>query len=283
MAPGGTPDAADTVGAPAGEQPPTPDARGDELAGGADAAETNGSGASAETAEFTAALIATPSALDAWRSQRSSVLDPLLVTLAKRAKRAAQDNQNALLDAVRRHKGRPTAAQVLTPESEVLTAWAAVMQEATNEAYSAGRVAAGGEAARADDALARDAAATIVLPVRERISAAIDAGEEGDTGGLVERIGARFREWKNQSLEESLFDALTVAWSRGVYDASPDGTVLRWIPVKEGRCADCDDNGLEPTVKGSTFPTGQSYPPAHPGCRCLLAPAEILSRLAASA
>ena len=88
---------------------------------------------------------------------------------------------------------------------------------------------------------------------------------------------------QNQSLEEALFDALTVAWARGVYDASPDGTVLRWVPVTEGRCADCDDNSLEPTVKGSSFPTGQSYPPAHPGCRCMLAPVEILSRLAASA
>jgi DivIVA domain-containing protein len=265
------------------ETPPTSESAGEAAAGAADAAGANGPGTSTETSEFTASLITTPSALDAWRSRRSEVLDPLLLTLAKRAKRAAQDNQNALLDAVRRHKGRPTATQVLTPESDVLTAWAAVMQQATDEAYGAGRVAAGGESARADAALARDAAATIVLPVRERIAAAIDAGEDGDTGGLVERIGARFREWKNQSLEEALFDALTVAWSRGVYDASPDGTVLRWIPVTEGRCADCDDNGLEPTVKGSTFPTGQSYPPAHPGCRCLLAPVEILGRLAASA
>jgi hypothetical protein len=30
-------------------------------------------------------------------------------------------------------------------------------------------------------------------------------------------------------------------------------------------------------VKGKEFPTGQAYPPAHPGCRCLLAPAELLN------
>ena len=52
--------------------------------------------------------------------RRASVLDPLLVAVAKRAKRAAQDDQNALLDAVRRHKGRPTAAQVLVPEADLL-------------------------------------------------------------------------------------------------------------------------------------------------------------------
>jgi hypothetical protein len=205
------------------------------------------------------------------------------VAVAKRAKRVAQDDQNALLDAVRRHKGRPTAAQVLKPEPELLAAWVAVTRDAIDEAYRGGRTAAGGEPSAVSDDFAEEVAAVIVLPVRERIAAAIDAGEEGDTGGLVERIGARFREWKNQALENALADALAMSWSRGVYDGSPDGTVLQWIPLVEGRCADCDDNGLEPTVKGSSFPTGQAYPPAHPGCRCLLAPADVLSGLAANA
>ncbi len=49
----------------------------------------------------------------AWRDLRSDAIDPLLPVLVKRAKRTAQDDQNALLDAVRRHKGRPSAAQVL--------------------------------------------------------------------------------------------------------------------------------------------------------------------------
>jgi hypothetical protein len=215
-----------------------------------------------------------PDSRQVWRSRRAEVLDPLLVVVSKRAKRAAQDDQNALLDGVRRHKGRPTSAQVLVPEPELVRAWAAVVKDALDESYGAGRIAVGGETAGADDALVREAAETIVLPLRQRIASAIDTGEEGDTSGLVERIGARFREWKNQSLEESLVDALARAWSRGVYDASPEGAVLRWIPEVEGRCADCDDNGLEPTVKGSSFPTGQYHPPAHPGCRCLLAPSD---------
>ena len=147
--------------------------------------------------------------VESWRSQRSELLDPIILDVSKRAKRTAQDDQNALLDAVRRHKGRPTAAQVLVPEPDVLVAWAAMMQGSLDEAYGAGRAMAGGEAAPADEALALEAAATIVLPVRERISRAIDTGEDGDTGGLVERIGARFREWKNQSLEDALVDALT--------------------------------------------------------------------------
>ncbi len=212
-----------------------------------------------------------------WREVRARAVDPLLGPLLKKAKRVAQDDQNALLDAVRRHKGRPTAAQVLPELDALLGSWGAMVRDAVDEAYAAGGEAAGTEGRDADDALVRDAADALVTPLRLRLTVAIDSGEAGDTGGLVERIGARYREWKNQSLESALAEVLALAWSRGVYDAVPEGAVLWWVPFEEGRCADCDDNGLEPTVKGKDFPTGQSLPPAHPGCRCLLAPAEILN------
>ena len=62
-------------------------------------------------------------------------------------------------------------------------------------------------------------------------------GEEGDTSGLVERIGAWFREWKSQSLEESLVDA-SGAWSRRLRRIARRRSVR--VP-RLGRCADCDD------------------------------------------
>jgi hypothetical protein len=146
-----------------------------------------------------------------------------------------------------------------------------------DEAYAAGSEAAGTDGRDADDGLLREAADVLVSPLRQRITVAIDSADGGDAGGLVERIGARYREWKNQSLDAALAEVLAFAWSRGVYDAVPEGAVLWWVPFEEGRCSDCDDNGLEPTVKGKHFPTGQALPPAHPGCRCLLAPAEVLN------
>jgi DivIVA domain-containing protein len=218
-----------------------------------------------------------------WRAIRSRAVDPLLAPLLKKTKRRVQDDQNALLDAVRRHKGRPTSANVLPDLDTLLLSWALVLRDAIDKAYGSGLEAAGAERRGADEELVREAAGSIVLPLRERLTAAIDSGEPGDTSGLVERIGARHREWKSQSLEAALADALAFVWSRGVYDGVPDGAVLWWVPWEEGRCPDCDDNGLEPTVKGKDFPTGQPFPPAHPGCRCALAPAVRLDAIGESA
>jgi DivIVA domain-containing protein len=257
----------DVVAAEAGEAPsPAPEG----------AAVADGGAGEAAAAPVAGAAVA------AWRERHTSGVSGLLRPLVKRAKRAAQDDQNALLDAVRRHKGRPAAAQVLGDDAGVVRAWADVVRAALDEAYRAGRAAAGGGPLDAPADLVAELASAIVLPVRERVGAAIDDAE-ADASGLVERIGARYREWKNQQLEQSLADALVVAWSRGVYDATADGALLHWIPLREGRCADCDDNALEPTAKGAAFPTGQPYPPAHPGCRCLLAPVEVLAATSARA
>ena len=88
-------------------------------------------------------------------------------------------------------------------------------------------------------------------------------------------ISARYREWRARDLEGLLADLLAAAYARGVFDATPSGATLRWVPAEVGQCPDADDNALEPTVKGHDFPTGQAYPPAHPGCRCLVVPSDV--------
>jgi DivIVA domain-containing protein len=210
-----------------------------------------------------------------WRETQAVVVQPLVTPLVRQAKRNAQDEQNALLDALRRFKGRPTAEQLLQSERDSITAWAGVLRSGLDTAYGAGREAVGGEAVSAPPDLVDETVLHVIGPLRERLGAAVDDANDGySTSLVIERIGARYREWKLQSLEGMVGDALAVAWSRGVFDAVPDATLLQWIPAEEGRCADCDDNGLEPTVKGEAFPTGQLHPPAHPGCRCLLVPAD---------
>jgi len=260
--------------------PPEGPARADEAAGAAEEAQEQEAEAPDDAAPQAPETEAGPAV--AWRNHHAAAVAPLLPPLLKRSKRAAQDDQNALLDAVRRHRGRPTAEQVLRGDEELVAAWTDIVRDALDTAYGAGRDAVGAAAEAPPDDLVRDAAEVIAFPLRDRLAAAIDDVDGTDTSGLVERIGARYREWKNQQLELALGDVVVMAWSRGVYDGVDDGTVLQWIPSSEGQCADCDDNALEPTVKGENFPTGQARPPAHPGCRCLLAPADALAELGSS-
>jgi hypothetical protein len=149
-----------------------------------------------------------------------------------------------------------------------------VLQPAVDAAYSLGAASVDGSVGAAPSALLAELSQGAVAPLRDRLASSlesIDVRTPADTElAVAQRLGARYREWRGQ-LEDVLVDALMVAYARGVYDAVPAGTRLRWIPTHEGKCPDCDDNALEPTVKGGEFPTGQHFPPAHPGCRCLLA------------
>jgi hypothetical protein len=217
-----------------------------------------------------------PGTDDARRAARATVLDPLGAELTRKAKRTLQDDQNELLDQLRKaKKGRPAASAVLPSVEEATAAWVAVLAEPMTAAYRGGweqlgddATGAAPDAAPAD--LVAEGAAELVARLRDRLVTAID-GPADDEDEVTQRIGARFREFKGQELDAALGDLLAGAWARGTYDAAPRGARLRWIPTAEGHCADCDDNALEPTVRAEPFPTGQPHPPAHPGCRCLLA------------
>jgi DivIVA domain-containing protein len=220
-----------------------------------------------------------PDAAPAWLTRRDEALAPLRVALVRQVKLAIGNEQNEVLDKVRRHKGRPLASAALPDVDAQNTAWSAVLVKAASEAYRLGhRASANGDGAdtAVPDDLAPDLARAMVEPLRDRLVAAIDAAHEpGETSSQVaERIGARYREWKNRSAESSADDALVAAYARGHFDAAADGAVLTWSVPPNGCCVDCSDNALEPTRKGEVFPTGQAYPPAHPGCRCALVSAD---------
>ena len=52
---------------------------------------------------------------------------------------------------------------------------------------------------------------------------------------------------------------------------------MRWVLTSSTGCSDCDDNALAGAVPiADGFPTGHAYPPAHSGCRCLVAPVTAL-------
>jgi hypothetical protein len=242
---------------------------------------------SAEPTDEAAAPDAPPSdgrSIDPALRRRDTVLEPLLPDVVRSAKRLLQDEQNSLLDAVRRARGKHEATRLLPEAVRQRETWTALLAPSFNAAFLGGRAASGksGRVSRAPDRVVIELAAALVNPLRERITVTIDAVvAEGpyESPNELQRalgtaIGARFREWRTVDLEGRILDVLVAAYARGAYEASGPAAMLRWLPDDPGRCPDCDDNALEPTLKGKPFPTGQTHPPAHPGCRCIALPAE---------
>ncbi|MGC8626527.1 MAG: DivIVA domain-containing protein [Acidimicrobiales bacterium] len=219
--------------------------------------------------------------------QRQEAIGHIESSLARKLKRALQDEQNSLLDRLRSLKGPAACADVLPSQEEhpdrFVDASRPVLEEAARAgaelawaAFGArGRRGALPEVADLADELGR----SIVEPLRQRVEEAFSASGE-DTTELADVLGAAYREWKTQRIEAVARDQVMAAYSRGFYTALPEGTMLRWVmSPAEGPCPDCEDNTLAGAQrKGEPWPTGQLYPPAHPGCRCALVP-EVLSTL----
>jgi hypothetical protein len=208
--------------------------------------------------------------------QRDSVLMPVVVALARRLKRALQDDQNDILDRLRAKGG--WAPGVLPDEDEHAQRYLRAVSEQLMEAARAGATFAGGKADDAPgiDDVAGELASGIVAPLRRRLEGEGPSVEAGDEPALVELVGAAFREWKGARTERLAADQAVFAFARAGLKALPPGTSLRWVVNDDApECPDCDDNALAgPVASGDAFPTGHTHPPAHAGCRCLLAPAD---------
>ena len=214
------------------------------------------------------------------RRRRSAVLDPLVPDVVRASKRLLQDEQNTLLDAVRRARGRPEPGRLLPDLEHQRDAWVELLGPGVDGAYLGGRAAVGktGRVTSAPSRVVAELVGLIVRPLREHLTLTIEsivADGPYESPAELQRvagsaIGARYREWRSADLETRVVDVLSAAYSRGSYDGAGPATPLRWVPDEPGRCPDCDDNSLEPTAKGGVFPTGQTHPPAHPGCRCLV-------------
>jgi len=219
----------------------------------------------------------------AFLERRDEVAGHLESSLARKLKRALQDEQNSILDRLRNLKGSPTPANVLPNAEEqpdrFVEAGRPLLQEAARAGAQLAAALYGDEASepgpelgRVDD-LAEELGRTIAEPLHQRLELAFSSSDE-DVAELAEVLGAAYREWKTQRIEAAARDQVAAAFSRGAYLAFPEGVLLHWVvDPSEGPCPDCEDNelaGAQP--KGEAWPTSQLYPPAHPGCRCALAP-----------
>ena len=161
------------------------------------------------------------------------------------------------------------------PAAEHAERYAVAAAPALADAATGGARFYGNEATAASiEGLAHELGEALALPLRERIAASLrDAA--GDDEALADGVRAAYRDWKTHRVEMHTRDTVFAAFNRGMYDAAVPGAPMRWLVDDGGSpCPDAEDNSLAGLVaRGDPYPTGHCYPPAHPGCRCLLVPA----------
>jgi hypothetical protein len=204
--------------------------------------------------------------------RRNELISPITVQLSRHIKRALGDDQNRLLDVLR---VAPTTEgeALLGPEDAHLATFTAAAAGHLAEAFTAGTKFAGGKAAKGPTEAAAEKSATglarsVVTMVRRRIEEGTDAGED-----VSARVGAAYREWRGERIERLVGDCTLQSFSAGVLAAVTKKGTVRWVMTSTDGCSDCDDNALAgPVTVAEGFPTGHAGPPAHAGCRCLVAP-----------
>jgi hypothetical protein len=217
-------------------------------------------------------------------SRRDERLNPVVTNLSRALKRALQDDQNELLNAIRQTSGTPDL-DTLLPEPPQRERYEKAASQALAEAWRLGRSwlrAADPDGADGDvevttlatetgRLLGTELAGELAGLLRHRLTESLRAlGDIGEGG--QDAAGAAYREWKGARVEGIAGDFATRAFASGAVDAA-QGTIVRWV-VDDGKpCPDCDDNALAgEQAAGDEWPTGQRHPPVHPGCRCLLVP-----------
>lgn len=211
--------------------------------------------------------------------RRDVLVEPIERSLGRRLKRALSDEQNQVLDSLRRHKkGIPGFDEVLDGLDEHVETYSSVAMADLDDAIRAGADFLEGDLQKVDpdefvDGLVEAIGTSFVEPLRARLEACFsEVTEVADKEEVAERVRAVYREWKNQKVAEDSEQLVLTAFNRGLYESVPAGTRLCWVVDNGGLpCPDADDNALAGGVpKGEPYPTGDLLPPAHPGCRCLL-------------
>ncbi len=229
-------------------------------------------------------------------ARRDHLLGAVTAKLGRALKRALQDDQNDLLNALRQTNRKPVLDE-LAPPSQQRERFAAAASDQLAKAYEAGAafLVAGDavegpsvsapapseeSASKAGVELAAELADDLSGMLRLRIEEALSE-LEGSAEGSADAAGVAYREWKGSRVEGLAGDFTTRAFAVGelaVLESVVNGgaPLVRWAVEDDdggGSCPDCDDNSLAGALlPGTAFPTGHSHPPVHPGCRCLLVP-----------
>lgn len=218
-------------------------------------------------------------------ARRDEALVPLILAMGRKLKRALADEQNDVLDTLRR-KEPVTTLDALVPDpqahgeryrsaidAEITDAAMAGAQSLSDDPLRELRTALDepGVLAPVTEAIVTD----IVEPLRERLARCVEQAG-GDNASLSTLVRAVYREWKTQRIDEQVDDVARLAYGRGAFAVLAPGLRVCWLVDPDGpACPDAEDNALGGVIAaGEPFPTGHTHPPAHSGCRCLLARAD---------
>jgi len=241
--------------------------------------------ADSDAPEIDAPEIDDPEIDDSVFGQREAAVVPLIVASARKIKRILADEQNEVLGLMRA-ASRITSVEDLIADADAHTKrYVEAMAGELSGAHLAGaEIASGGLAAGESQAqemsgqdlahITKFVADGLIEPLRSRLDRAVlDVG--GDVDDSIRRIRAVYREWKTQHIDQHLEDVMRLAYGLGVLAGVPVGTKMCWLIDPQGTpCPDAEDNSLAGEVTaGETYPTGHTYAPAYPGCRCLVLPA----------
>ena len=217
-------------------------------------------------------------------SRRNEAIVPLIVSAARKLKRVLADEQNEVLDLLRRKEPVTELATLLPDTDEHVAVYTGAIADELLGAAAAGAGELGAKDTKTlrrklDQADALGAARSVVRngligPLRDRIERAL-ADSDGDNDEVARTARAVYREWKTQHIDDQLDDVFLSAFGGGVAVTAEHGAPMVWLidPTSPG-CPDCEDNSLAgPVAAGDPYPTGHTSAPAHAGCRCLVLPA----------
>lgn len=229
-------------------------------------------------------VVVAPATVDPARfAEREAAIEAPSTAMTKKLKRLLADEENGALTRLQDRKVS-VALESLFPSADAqVHAIVADLEDELMRIAMAGAksVPAGGADLRATlkrskvlSKVSRRVDEWIVRVLREQLQQCVDASN-GSKDAMSSAVRGAYREWKLQRAEQVAVDLARLAYSRGAYLAIADGTKVCWVVDPDGPpCADAEDNALAGSNGvGTKFPTGHSHPVAHPGCRCLIAPA----------
>ncbi len=201
---------------------------------------------------------------------RDELLAAVERELGRRLKRTLADEQNQVLDTLRRG-GTVEFADVLPPPDEHGDRYAIAASNDLDLAAVHGAESAGGATGVSCDELSGALGRALVEPLRRRVEQSFHDAD-GDLDEITERLRALYREWKGQHIGRAVRHYTAAAYSLGAADVVAKGEAQRWlVDTSCEACPDCDDNALAGEIPhGDSYPTGDTRPPAHQDCRCLV-------------